>query len=368
MNANPKPLLPVKLPAPHSLSVNRYSTVYLPNEMLEGVIYVMLFMGQPLLLTSEPGAGKTQLADYLAHKLLLTNVLKFNTKSSSTARDLFYVYDALGRFHASQLSKWALQDGLMPSKRPQDYMTYHALGKAILLTHPIEKVQAYLPADFEHTGPQRSVVLIDDIDKASRDFPNDILNEMEAMYFRIPELGHVLIEADPRYQPILVITSRSEKQLPDAFLRRCICYHIPFPAAQVETIVEARMEEVRDLKTHSVPIAKSEVSGENAKAEVKPAPMIPTSIEPFISDNSNGMIVANDQTQPCKQPVVETVTALSVPTVPTAASEGQENDWQNTQLQLIQALTQFIQVGTFQLERLKALQLLAQDLLDKLNN
>lgn len=326
-------MLPVKLPAPRSISVNRYSTAYLPDDILEEVIYVMLFMGQPLLLTGEQGAGKTRLADYLATKLLLGKVLKFNTKSTSTARDLFYVYDALGRFHASQLSKRARQNGLMPNQRPQDYMTYHALGKAILLTHPIEKVQAYLPADFEHTGPQRSVVLIDDIDKAPRDFPNDILNEMEAMYFRIPELDHVLIEADPRYQPILVITSRSEKQLPDAFLRRCLCYHISFPA-QVENIVEARMKEIRDLKTHSVPLATSEVSG---------------------------------KTQPSEPPVVETVTERPAPSEKTVASDSQENDLQKSELQLIQVLTKFIQEITVQLERLEAMKLSAQDLLDKLN-
>jgi MoxR-like ATPase len=73
------------------------------------------------------------------------------------------------------------------------------------------------------------VVLVDELDKAPRDFPNDILGEVEGMYFRIPELGHATIRRDPEMPPILVLTSNSEKNLPDAFLRRCIYYHIPFP-------------------------------------------------------------------------------------------------------------------------------------------
>jgi MoxR-like ATPase len=71
--------------------------------------------------------------------------------------------------------------------------------------------------------------LIDEIDKAPRDFPNDILNEIENMYFRIPEMGNLKVEADPKLPPIVVITSNSEKDLPDAFLRRCVYYNVPFP-------------------------------------------------------------------------------------------------------------------------------------------
>jgi MoxR-like ATPase len=83
-----------------------------------------------------------------------------------------------------------------------------------------------------HSEPCRSVVLIDEVDKAPRDFPNDILNEIEHMYFRVLELGNVTIEAHPALQPVIVITSNSEKDLPDAFLRRCIYYHIPFPSRE----------------------------------------------------------------------------------------------------------------------------------------
>jgi MoxR-like ATPase len=85
------------------------------------------------------------------------------------------------------------------------------------------------------------VVLIDEIDKAQRDFPNDILNEIEGMYFKIPELDNVKIEADKAMRPVLVLTSNSEKHLPAAFLRRCVYYHIPFPDNnRLTAIIERR--------------------------------------------------------------------------------------------------------------------------------
>jgi MoxR-like ATPase len=207
---------------------------YLADPGLVDAVNVALLLGQPLLLTGEPGTGKTQLASSLAWQLALGEPLMYETKSTSTGHDLFYTYNTLGRFHAAQTGEG--------SRRAIDYITYNALGIAILRANPEEVVAPFLPADLIHGGRRRSVVLIDEVDKAPRDFPNDILNEVEGMYFRIPELGSVRIAADPEMRPILVITSNSEKNLPDAFLRRCIYYHIPFPDRErLAQIVEARL-------------------------------------------------------------------------------------------------------------------------------
>jgi MoxR-like ATPase len=194
---------------------------YIADSGLRGACNVALLLGQPLILNGEPGTGKTQFAYSLAWELGLQTPLKFETKSNSTAQDLFYIYDALKRFQD-------IQSGLN-TKSTLNYITYQALGLAILKSKRYEDVEDVLPEDFEYFEPQRSVVLIDEIDKAPRDFPNDLLNELEQLYFRVSELGNRPVEANPQLRPIVIITSNSEKDLPDAFLRRCVYYNIPFP-------------------------------------------------------------------------------------------------------------------------------------------
>lgn len=198
---------------------------YLADPGLRDACNVALLLGQPLLLTGETGTGKTQLAYSLAWELGFGEPLKFETKSTSIARDLFYNYDALTRFQN-------IQTGL-GSNQILDYINYQALGLAILRTLNSDlisdEVKKMIPSELQTSQPVRSVVLIDEIDKAPRDFPNDLLNELELMYFRIPELGNQKIVADSKLQPIVIITSNSEKDLPDAFLRRCIYYHLTFP-------------------------------------------------------------------------------------------------------------------------------------------
>lgn len=209
-------------------------TGYLADPGLVDACNVALMLGQPLLLTGEPGTGKTQFAYSLSWELGLGTPLKFETKSESNAQDLFYRYDALRRFRDAQM-------GLQASN-PVDYVSYNALGLAILFSQSPEALRGFLPPEFAHPGKRRSLVLIDEVDKAPRDFPNDILNELEHLYFRIPELDNNVIEADPVLYPIVIITSNSEKDLPDAFLRRCIYYDIPFPdRTRLRQIVEQRL-------------------------------------------------------------------------------------------------------------------------------
>ncbi len=208
---------------------------YLPDAGLADALRVALVLRKPLLLTGEPGTGKTECAAYLAWKLGYGEPLAFEAKSTSEAKDLFYTYDTLGRFHAKEDGKAA------PDAR--GFIHFNALGAAILHTLPAASVTDIIPADWLHLGPKQSVVLIDEIDKAPRDFPNDLLNEIDRLYFRIPELGNTQRQTAEGLEPVLVITSNSEKNLPPAFLRRCVYYHIPFPEGRLDEIVGSRLPE-----------------------------------------------------------------------------------------------------------------------------
>lgn len=206
---------------------------YVAERGLRDAVNVSLALGQPLLVTGEPGTGKTQLAASIAHELELPAPLVFHTKTTSTAKDLFYRYDALAHFHDAQFRK----------EEPdiENYISYEALGLAILLSMDAEAANPHLPEPLRDRGQIRSVVLIDEIDKAPRDLPNDVLNEIENMSFNVGETGRVF-SADQGYRPILVLTSNSEKNLPDAFLRRCVFYHISFPDRErLKEIVQRRL-------------------------------------------------------------------------------------------------------------------------------
>ena len=146
-----------KTDGPTSLPVSRRAGQedprgYLPDQGLIDAVNVALVLGQPLLLTGEPGTGKTQLAYSVAWELGFGKPLKFETKTSSSSRDLFYTFDNIGRFRAAQSAN--------DNTRVAEFISFNALGKAIVLANPVEHVQEFMPTGFVHPGQRRSVVLI----------------------------------------------------------------------------------------------------------------------------------------------------------------------------------------------------------------
>ncbi len=204
------------------------ASLYLPSPPLVDAVNVALALGQPLLLTGEPGTGKTQLAHHLAWFFNLGKPLVFNAQTTSSATDLFYKYDALGHFQFNQNNTKSLGN----EELEKLFIRYQALGKAILMSQEKEKVEHLFTKEELGNIPRRAVVLIDEVDKAPRDLPNDVLAAIEDLRFTVPEIGKTY-ETSLENRPIIVMTSNSEKNLPDAFLRRVVYYHIPFPDAEI---------------------------------------------------------------------------------------------------------------------------------------
>ncbi len=176
---------------------------YVAPPDLAVAVNAAITLERPLLVKGEPGTGKTELARQIAASLGLP-ILEWNVKSTTRAQQGLYEYDAVSRLRDSQLG----------DARVHDIANYIRKGKLW---------QAF-------TADTRTVLLIDEIDKADIEFPNDLLQELDRMEFHVYETGETI---RARQRPVVVITSNNEKELPDAFLRRCFFHYIRFPDAEV---------------------------------------------------------------------------------------------------------------------------------------
>jgi len=193
----------------------RGSDDYIASKPLMEIVNVSIALGKPLVIKGEPGTGKTLLAHSIAGALN-KKLLIWNVKSTTKAKDGLYVYDTVQR----------LNDARFKDKDISDISQYIKLGKL---------GQAF-------KSDEKLVLLIDEIDKADVEFPNDLLNELDEMTFHIPELDE---EVAAIHRPIVIITSNSEKELPDAFLRRCIFHYIEFPDEEMmERIVKVHYPDI----------------------------------------------------------------------------------------------------------------------------
>jgi MoxR-like ATPase len=183
---------------------------YLPSPDLVEAVNLAIQLERPLLLKGEPGCGKTQLADAVVYELQLP-FEPWYIKSTSRARDGLYTYDSVARLRDAQL---------MSSNR--SFLSDEKIEEAM----KVETYRKFGPLGKAFRNEQRTIVLIDEIDKADIDFPNDLLLELDQKRFTIEETGENIRSKEP---PIMFITSNDEKDLPDAFLRRCLFHYVEFP-------------------------------------------------------------------------------------------------------------------------------------------
>ncbi|MFM5009255.1 AAA family ATPase [Aeromonas veronii] len=193
------------------------SSQYLASDALKMAVNAAITLEKPLLIKGEPGTGKTVLAEAIADHLG-TDLIAWHIKSTTKAQQGLYEYDAVARLRDSQLG----------DPRVADISHYIRQGKLW---------QAF-------SAEQRPVLLIDEIDKADIEFPNDLLLELDRMEFDVYETGE---RVKARQRPVVIITSNNEKELPDAFLRRCFFHYIRFPdKAEMQAIVKLHYPDLKE--------------------------------------------------------------------------------------------------------------------------
>ncbi len=179
------------------------TSTYLTNAALEAAVNCALSLERPLLVKGEPGTGKTLLAHAIA-ETMGTTLIHWPVKSTTRAQDGLYVYDTVQRLYDARFGDGDVKD-------IRRYIKPGPLGRAFTSAH-------------------RAVLLIDEVDKADLEFPNDLLHELDRMRYVVTETGDEVIAKE---RPVVIITSNNEKELPDAFLRRCVFHFIDFPEAEL---------------------------------------------------------------------------------------------------------------------------------------